>query len=169
VRGGALNGALGTPTDVTPSPSDETPRFQRPIGSVLAAGAFLAIAAAIGIPLLHRARRRRRLHAARDPRTLILATYDVFGERAGELGWGRSPGETPEEFRRRLSRADVLADTDDPRLARLTSTVVHAAYAPTQPDERAATEAVDDADAVLHELREAAPLRQRLLGLYRRT
>jgi transglutaminase-like putative cysteine protease len=169
VRGGALNGALGTPTDVTPSPSDETPRFQRPIGSVLAAGAFLAIAAAIGIPLLHRARRRRRLHAARDPRTLILATYDVFGERAGELGWGRSPGETPEEFRRRLSRADVLADTDDPRLARLTSTVVRAAYAPTQPDERAATEAVDDADAVLHELREAAPLRQRLLGLYRRT
>jgi hypothetical protein len=63
----------------------------------------------------------------------------------------------------------VLADTDDPRLARLTSTVVHAAYAPTQPDERAATEAADDADAVLHELREAAPLRQRLLGLYRRT
>jgi hypothetical protein len=46
---------------------------------------------------------------------------------------------------------------------------VRAAYAPTQPDERAATEAVDDADAVLHELREAAPLRQRLLGLYRRT
>jgi hypothetical protein len=136
---------------------------------VLAAGAFLALGAAIGIPLLHRARRRRRLHAARDPRTLILATYDVFGERAGELGWGRSPGETPEEFRRRLSRADVLADTDDPRLARLTSTVVRAAYAPTRPDERAATEAVDDADAVLHELREAAPLRQRLLGLYRRT
>ena len=78
---------------------------------------------------------------ARDPRTLILATYDVFGERAGELGWGRSPGETPEEFRRRLSTAAVLADTDDPRLARLTSTVVRAAYAPTQPDERAASEA----------------------------
>ena len=46
---------------------------------------------------------------------------------------------------------------------------VRAAYAPTQPDERAASEAADDADAVLHELREAAPLRQRLLGLYRRT
>jgi hypothetical protein len=139
------------------------------VGIVLAAGAAVALGAAIGIPLLQRARRRRRLHAARDPRTLILATYDVFGERAGELGWGRSPGETPEEFRRRLSSAAVLADTDDPRLARLTSTVVRAAYAPTQPDERAASEAADDADAVLHELREAAPLRQRLLGLYRRT
>ena len=160
--------ATSRATSPAPHPTQPLPH-RRPIGIVLAAGAALALAAAIGIPLLHRARRRRRLHAARDPRTLILATYDVFGERAGELGWGRSPGETPEEFRRRLSTAAVLADTDDPRLARLTSTVVRAAYAPTQPDERAASEAADDADAVLHELREAAPLRQRLLGLYRRT
>ncbi len=167
--GGAERGARQRRGRRLAAPTAETPGCTRPVGIVLAAGAAIALVAAIGIPLLHRARRRRRLHAARDPRTLILATYDVFGERAGELGWGRSPGETPEEFRRRLSTAAVLADTDDPRLARLTSTVVRAAYAPTQPDERAASEAADDADAVLHELREAAPLRQRLLGLYRRT
>jgi hypothetical protein len=173
--GGKHNVKVGTNEEVgnvagddsASAPAGPAPRW--PVGIVLAAGAAIALGAAIGIPLLHRARRRRRLHAARDPRTLILATYDVFGERAGELGWGRFPGETPEEFRRRLSRADVLAATADPRLARLTSTVVRAAYAPIQPDERAATEAADDADAVLHELREAAPLRQRLLGLYRRT
>lgn len=168
-KGGVLNEELGNVAGDVSGAVPGAPATPRPVGLVLAAGAALALGAAIGIPLLHRARRRRRLHAARDPRTLILTTYDVFGERAGELGWGRSPGETPEEFRRRLSRADVLTDTDDPRLARLTSTVVRAAYAPTQPDERAASEAADDADAVLHELREAAPLRQRLLGLYRRT
>jgi transglutaminase-like putative cysteine protease len=169
VKGGGLNEELGNVAgDVSGTSPAAAPAARRPVGIVLAAGAAIALGAAVGIPLLHRARRRRRLHAARDPRTLILATYDVFGERAGELGWGRSPGETPEEFRHRLSRAAVLADTDDPRLARLTSTVVRAAYAPTQPDARAATEAAGDADAVLHELREAAPLRQRLLGLYRR-
>ncbi len=169
VKGGGLNEELGNVAGDVSSAPPAAPGARRPVGIVLAAGAAIALVAAIGIPLLHRARRRRRLHAARDPRRLILATYDVFGERAGELGWGRSPGETPEEFRRRLSTAAVLADADDPRLARLTSTVVRAAYAPTQPDERAASEAADDADAVLHELREAAPWRQRLLGLYRRT
>jgi hypothetical protein len=169
IKGRTLNEEFGNVAGDVSGTTPQGPAPRRPVGIVLAAGAAVALGAAIGIPLLHRARRRRRLHAARDPRTLILATYDVFGERAGELGWGRSPGETPEEFRRRLSGAAVLAETDDPRLARLTSTVVRAAYAPTQPDERAASEAADDADAVLHELREAAPLRQRLLGLYRRT
>ncbi len=145
------------------------PAAERPIGLLLAAGAALALALAIGIPLLHRARRRRRLHAARDPRTLILATYDVFGERAGELGWGRSPGETPEEFRRRLSDATVLAETDDPRLARMTTAVVRAAYAPAQPDQQDAHDVADDAEAVLHDLRATVPWRRRLLGLYRRS
>jgi len=139
----------------------------RPIGVLALAAAILGLLAAIGIPLLHRARRRRLLHAARDPRTLILATYDVFGERAGELGWGRSPGETPDEFRGRLSKAEALAD--DPRLARMTAAVVHAAYGPSQPDEQAARDVADDAAAVLHDLRDAVPLRQRLLGLYRRS
>jgi transglutaminase-like putative cysteine protease len=169
IKGSTLNEEFGNVAGDVSGTAPAGPAPRQPVGIVLAAGAAIALGAAIGIPLLHRARRRRRLHAARDPRTLILATYDVFGERAGELGWSRSPGETPEEFRRRLSSAAVLADIDDPRLGRLTSTVVRAAYAPTQPDERAATEAADDADAVLHELREAAPLRQRLLGLYRRT
>ena len=145
------------------------PAAERPIGVLLAAGAALALALAIGIPLLHRARRRRRLHAARDPRTLILATYDVFGERAGELGWGRSPGETPEEFRRRLSDATVLAETDDPRLARMTTAVVRAAYAPAQPDQQDAHDVADDAEGVLHDLRATVPWRRRLLGLYRRS
>ena len=130
---------------------------------------LLALIAGVLIPLLRRASRHRRLHAARDPRTLILATYDVFGERAGELGWGRSPGETPEEFRRRLSSAEVLTDVDDPRLARMTSAVVRAAYGPMAPDEQTANDVAEDATAVLHDLRDAVSLRQRLLGLYRRS
>ena len=90
-------------------------------------------------------------------------------ERAGELGWGRSPGETPEEFRRRLSDATVLAETDDPRLARMTTAVVRAAYARAQPDQQAAHDVADDAEAVLHDLRATVPWRLRLLGLYRRS
>jgi transglutaminase-like putative cysteine protease len=139
-----------------------------PLGALAAAAALLGLIAALVIPLLRRGSRRRRLHAARDPRTLILATYDVFGERAGELGWGRSPGETPQEFRRRLSAGGALTDETDPRLVRMTTEVVRAAYGPTPPDAETATDVAADADAVLHELRDAAPLRQRVLGLYRR-
>ena len=62
----------------------------------------------------------------------------------------------------------MLAETDDPRLARMTTAVVRAAYAPAQPDQQAAHDVADDAEAVLHDLRAAVSLRQRLLGLYRR-
>ena len=139
-----------------------------PLGALAVSAALLGLIAALVIPLLRRGSRRRRLHAARDPRTLILATYDVFGERAGELGWGRARGETPEEFRRRLSAGGALTDETDPRLVRMTTAVVQAAYGPTPPDAETATDVAADADAVLHELRDSAPLRQRVLGLYRR-
>lgn len=166
-KGGAIPGQTGSGdlSTITSAPA----KRPLPLGAAAGVLALLALIAGIVIPLLHRASRRRRLHAARDPRTLILATYDVFGERAGELGWGRSPGETPEEFRRRLSSADVLADAEDPRLARMTVAVVRAAYAQAAPDEQMARDVAEDATAVLHDLRDAVPLRQRLLGLYRRS
>ena len=166
-KGGTLDNQQGSGDLSAPAPGSTAPSV--PFGIVAGTLAILALIAGVVIPLLHRASRRRRLHAARDPRTLILATYDVFGERAGELGLGRSPGETPEEFRRKLLSADVLADGDDPRLARMTSAVVRAAYAPADPDEQTAGEVAADATAVLHDLRDAVPLRQRLLGLYRRS
>ena len=123
---------------------------------------------AIGIPLVHAARRRRRLRAAREPRALILATYDVFADRAAELGWPRAPGETPEEYRGRLRAVEGLGMEDQERLTRMTQTVVRAAYAPGEPGADVSHRTADDAREVLHALRDTASWKQRLLGLYRR-
>jgi hypothetical protein len=127
----------------------------------------IALAVAIAIPLAREARRRRRLRSAREPRALILTTYDVFAERAAELGWARVPGETPREYGERLEAADGLDDGVRTSLDRMTATVVRAAYAPTVPDPTASEVTTADASAVLTALRHKTSWRQRLVGLYR--
>jgi hypothetical protein len=49
----------------------------------------------------------------------------------------------------------------------MTAEVVRAAYAEGEPDAGAAAAVRHDADQVLHALRAATPLRQRVLGRYR--
>jgi hypothetical protein len=120
----------------------------------------------MAVPAVRALRRRRRLHAANDPRTLILTTYDVFADRAGELGAGRAPGDTLDEFRDRLVATDRLSDADR-RLVRMTSEVERAAYSASPPDAATAQEVSRDADAVLHALRSTMSFRQRMLGHYR--
>jgi hypothetical protein len=138
-----------------------------PIVAAIALSSLAAIiAAALAFPLVARSRQRRRIGAARDPRALILATYDVFGERAGDLGWARSPGETPEEFRRRLDEQASLGLRSSEHLDRLTLAVVGAAYGPRMPDVDATTDVATDAGAILHTLREATSLPQRVRGHY---
>jgi len=120
----------------------------------------------VAIPLVRWFRRRRKLHyAAREPRALILATYDVFSERAADLGFGRGPGETPFEYRRRVEAADVLVDG---HLERLTGSVVRAAYGSRAPSDDDALDAAADADQIIRDLRHSTPLRRRLFGIYRR-
>ncbi|HEX3299284.1 MAG TPA: DUF3488 and transglutaminase-like domain-containing protein [Actinomycetota bacterium] len=148
-----------------------TPRGNAALGgvtlsNVVGTAAGIVVLLAIGIPLLHWLRRRRRLLTAHDPRTLVLATYDVFTDRARELGVGRAPGETPDEFRRKLAATDTLNGANEP-LARMTAQVVRAAYAAEDPDAGVAASVRRDADEVLHALRAATPLRQRVLGRYR--
>jgi hypothetical protein len=130
---------------------------------------WLAVAAAVllaSIPLVRWSRRRRKLHhAAREPRALILATYDVFSERAADLGFGRGLGETPFEYRRRVEATDVLVDG---HLERLTGCVVRAAYGSQTPSDDDALDATADADRIIHDLRRSTPLRRRLFGIYRR-
>ncbi len=157
----SIQGAASTPTGATTVLGGVT------LSRLFAIAGGIAVLIAIGIPLLHWLRRRRRLLTAHDPRTLVLATYDVFTDRARELGLGRSPGETPDEFRRKLAATDTLDGAKEP-LARMTAEVVRAAYAADGPDAGAATSVRHDADAVLHALRAATPLRQRMLGRYRR-
>jgi hypothetical protein len=111
-------------------------------------------------------RRRARLRrAARAPRELVLATYDVFTERAADLGYPRGAGETVEEYRRRLEDAVPPADG---HLARLTALTEGAAYAQDPPAPDQAALAADDAAAAIRDLRRTTPLLRRIGGLYRR-
>lgn len=119
------------------------------------------------IPVVRAWRRRRRLRRASDePRGLILATYDVFTERAGELGFPREPGQTVEEYRARILASQPLSGGDLDRLTRLTA---DAAYAPRDPQPDQAREATQAADSALKELRKRTGFGQRVGGLYRRT
>jgi transglutaminase-like putative cysteine protease len=137
-----------------------------PSGEVLGWLVVAGVLVLAGIPLVRWFGRRRKLHnAAREPRALILATYDVFSERAADLGFGRGPGETPFEYRRRVEAADVLVDG---HLERLTSSVVRAAYGSHAPSDDDALDAAADADQIIHDLRRSTPLRRRLFGIYRR-
>lgn len=111
-------------------------------------------------------RRRARLRrAGRAPRALVLATYDVFTERAADLGYPRGAGETVEEYRRRLEAAVPPADG---HLARLTALAEGAAYAPRDPAPDQAARAGEAASAALRDLRRSTPWLRRVTGLYRR-
>lgn len=124
-----------------------------------------ALMVALAIPPLRALRRRRRVRSAgNEPRALILATYDVFAERAADLGHPRTAGETLQEYRRRLASSGLITDG---QLERLTSIAGRAAYAPAEPLGSDVTEAADAASTVLHDLRERTPLTQRIAGQYR--
>jgi transglutaminase-like putative cysteine protease len=131
------------------------------LSAAVAIGAiFLA-----GIPLSRWLRRRRALTHAREPRELILATYDVFSERAADLGLGRGAGETPSEYRRRIEATDLLRDG---HMERLTGTVVRAAYSTRPVTRDDALDVTADADQVIRDLRRSTSLRRRIVGIYRR-
>ncbi len=149
-------------------------RTTPPIGNdpPIGAGTALAIAATLGavfllvVPparALRRAMRRRR--AASEPRRLILVTYEQFTERAGGLGLGRGPGETLEEYRRKVAETGYLSNGDLDRLTRLATA---AAYSPHDPDGEQARDASDAADTAIREIRRAVGPARWLVGLYRR-
>jgi hypothetical protein len=146
--------------------SSSAPGRGVPPGEVVSWLAIAGVLVLVAIPLVRLFRRRRKLrHAAREPRALILATYDVFSERAADLGFGRGLGETPLEYRRRVEATDLLVDG---HLERLTGSVVRAAYASHAPSNDDAMDAAADADQIIRDLRRSTPLRRRLFGIYRR-
>jgi len=133
---------------------------------VLAGLVALVLVGLLLVPPARALARRHRLRKARsEPRALILATYDVFTQRAADLGVRRGSGETPEEFRRRIEGQGRVADGG---LGRLTSLTMLAAYGASAPAAQDAELAADDAREALRELREATPWRRRLTGAYRR-
>jgi hypothetical protein len=88
----------------------------------------------------------------------------VFAERAADLGYPRTSGETLLEYRRRLASSGSITDGN---LERLTSIASRAAYAPAEPIGADVREASDAADTILHDLRERTPITQRIAGQYR--
>ncbi len=153
---------------LTPLPPTGIAAEQRrhvPIGIVLSFLLGLALLVALSIPPVRALRRRAHLlRAGHAPRALILATYDVFTERAADLGYGRGPGETLDEYRRRLSASGALKDG---HLDRLTSIAVRAAYASQDPPESDVREASKAASTALHDLRGQTAWGRRIAGQYR--
>ena len=94
-----------------------------------------------------------------------MTTYDVFTERAADLGYPRAPGQTIEEYRAAVTASGALSDGDLERLTRLARDAAYSAREPGPDDARAATRA---AAGVLRDLRRGTALSQRITGLYRR-
>ena len=145
-------------------PADESgPAF--PTGRVLLALVAVALLAAVLLPPAKLIRRRLRLTSAgRRPRDLVLATYDVFTAQAGDLGLGRSAGETMQEYGLRLRASARFSDGDLERLTRIAS---RAAYARDAIGREDATEAQAAARQAFRDLRRDRGRLRRLLGIYR--
>jgi transglutaminase-like putative cysteine protease len=131
---------------------------------LVAVGAGLATL--VLLPLGRWFRRRTRLRrAATEPRRLILVTYEQFTERIGGVGLARAPGETLEEYRRRVLETGYLSDG---HLDRLTRIATSAAYSHREPDAEDARHASDAAGTALREIRRSVGPVRWLGGLYRR-
>ncbi len=157
----------GTPPRPTIGP-DPAPLRDDP----LSARRALLIAAIVGaivllvVPPTRALRRRMRLRrAAAEPRRLILVTYEQFTERAAGLGLGRGPGQTLEEYRRKIVGTGYLSNGD---LDRLTRIATSAAYSAHEPDGEQARDAGDAAETAIREIRRAVGPARWLVGLYRR-
>ncbi len=136
-----------------------------PGNALLAAVSVGAIGLAL-VPPARALRRRRRLRRAQHvPRRSILVTYDVFADRAAELGHGRLPGQTLEEYRRAVSNSSAEADGS---LGQLTQLATDAAYAPREPGRSDAEEATRTSHEVIRAMRRQAGWSQRVTGPYRR-
>ena len=96
----------------------------------------------------------------------MLVAYDVLLQRAAELGVGRSGGETPIEYHRRIEGIVPLVDGN---LTRLTQLAVRAAYAADGTTTDDAADARADADATLDALQRSVTWRRRLTAPYRRS
>jgi transglutaminase-like putative cysteine protease len=138
--------------------------FRFPTGLVLGVAGALALLVLLLTPPVRAVRRRGRLRrAGPDPRSRILAIYDVFDSKAGAMGWARRLGETLQEYRRRLDASGLLSGD---AMVRLTALAGRAAYAAESPEPADAAEAARTAESTLRDLQRGTPLGRRVLGWY---
>jgi transglutaminase-like putative cysteine protease len=148
------------PVEITPARTT----LPTVVVGAIAVGALVLVV--LAVPPARSIRRRRRLRrAGPDPRRRVLVAYDVFTERAGDLGFGRGPGETPMEYHDRIAGTGLLSDG---HLGELTRIAARAAYGPTPPDQGDLVAARAAAATTLGDLRRATPVGRRVRGWYRR-
>ena len=108
----------------------------------------------------------RRIHAARakGASERALAAFRLFERQAGDVGLSRGPGETPWEYRARLSKEVQRSDGHLDRLATAAST---AAYSPRGVTDEEAQGAGRDGRVAIRDVRKSVGLARRISGLWR--
>jgi transglutaminase-like putative cysteine protease len=108
--------------------------------------------------------RRAALLRARTPRRRAMAAFRVLEAGAADVGLARGPGETPWEYRVRLTRTFGLQGDD---LDRLTTIAGRAMYAPGELPPEQAQEAVAAARRALRDIRRRSGTARVVLGAVR--
>lgn len=127
--------------------------------------AFAAVAAVvIGIPLVKAIVRRRVGRAGRGPRAAVLAQFRTFESVARDLGVGRRPGETLNEYGVRIAGAVPEAAMPVAVLASATTRAAYAAEPPTDAEVRLARSSMH---AARRAVRRSAGWRRRAVGALR--
>jgi transglutaminase-like putative cysteine protease len=125
---------------------------------------LLALVFLVVVPVVKWGARLRIARRRGSPRETVLAAFRLFDGEAADVGFGRRPGETLTEYRRRLSERVRFSNG---HLTRLTSAVERAAYAEDGIDETTARAALADARVAIRDVRREAGLSRRVLGVYR--
>ncbi|MDP9242298.1 MAG: DUF3488 and transglutaminase-like domain-containing protein, partial [Actinomycetota bacterium] len=145
-------------------PVDVAQGHRLPLGTLLRIALLLGVAFLILTPPIRFATRFVRLRRAHGGRSRILAEYRAFTDRAADLGFPRAPGETIEEYRRRVASSVRLSDG---HLGRLSSATERAAYGTEEAPEADVRALHADARVALKDVRRSVGLAQRIRGLYR--
>jgi transglutaminase-like putative cysteine protease len=104
----------------------------------------------------------RRIPRGRGSRRAVIAAYHRFEVKAADVGWGRAPGETPNEHRVRLSDS---VGTDAGR--GLVGVLTKAAWSREEPDPADVEAARRDSAAAAKAVARSVPFQTRVRGWYR--
>jgi transglutaminase-like putative cysteine protease len=130
----------------------------------LVAAMILIVLLALSIPAGKMAVRRVRLSRAGEPRDRVLVAFELMSLAASDVGLGRKPHETLQEYRIRL-RAEVASLDGD--LDRLTNLTTAAAYSGEQLTLQDAAVAVASGRRATGDMRKAAGAVRRMVGWFR--
>jgi len=144
-----------------PSPLPPRRSYVREALPVVALAALLAF---LLIPVLKAADRRLKLRRAKEARRRVLASFEVFSDRASELGLGRRPAETLSDYGERLRSTVPFSDG---HLEGLLGAASKAAYSASPVLDSDAERAGENARQALRDMRDTTPLRRRLRGAFR--